>query len=298
VRAEYEARRRAEEEARLRAEAETAAREKSDTDARRKAEADARHAAEDKARAEADVKRQAEAAEAGLRLSETDRKRVQVALTALGHNTQGSDGSFGPRTRQMIAAWQKSQNAPETGYLTATQFAALRLQAAPAIARFEEEQKKLEDDRRKAEEDVRRKDEEARRKAVDEAKRADEERRRAPPSAQQPNVAAVPSASTPATGVDGTWAGRLTCENGPTPRLTVQIAGGAGQATFTNRYGLGEVSLRITGTGVSGELSWTGREGGRPSGSLRGTVSGQQLSASGNVRTGMTPTHCTLTLSR
>jgi peptidoglycan hydrolase-like protein with peptidoglycan-binding domain len=146
ARAEAAAREKAEAEARAAAEAE----------AKRKAEADARKADEDKAKADAEAKRQAEAAEATLRLGEPDRKRVQVALTALGFDTRGADGAFGPRTRAMIAAWQKKQTALETGYLTAPQFAALRQQAAPAIARFDEEQKSQEDDKRKTEDEAKR----------------------------------------------------------------------------------------------------------------------------------------------
>jgi formylglycine-generating enzyme required for sulfatase activity len=44
----------------------------------------------------------------------------------------------------MIAAWQKKQDAPETGYLTASQVAALLQQAAPAIAKYDEELKRRE----------------------------------------------------------------------------------------------------------------------------------------------------------
>ena len=75
--------------------------------------------------------RQPEEAEAALNLSERDRKRVQTALTALGHEVPAT-GYFGPITRKMIAAWQKTQGLPETGFLDSTQLAALTTQATPA----------------------------------------------------------------------------------------------------------------------------------------------------------------------
>jgi peptidoglycan hydrolase-like protein with peptidoglycan-binding domain len=83
--------------------------------------------------------------EAALHLSDDDRKRVQVALGALGHDIGSRPtGYFGRRTRAMITAWQKAQGQPETGYLTASQLADLRLQAAPALAKYDAEQKRLE----------------------------------------------------------------------------------------------------------------------------------------------------------
>jgi len=133
--AEQDARRRRDEEAAQRAADEKA---RAETAAREKAEADAR------LKADAEAKKQAEAAEAALKLSDVDRRKVQVALSALKFDTQGTDGVFGSRTRQMIAAWQKSQGYPETGYLTAPQLAALRQQAAPALATFDEDQKRRE----------------------------------------------------------------------------------------------------------------------------------------------------------
>ncbi|MCW5744586.1 MAG: peptidoglycan-binding protein [Alphaproteobacteria bacterium] len=84
--------------------------------------------------------RQAEADEAALRLSEVDRKRAQVALTALGHTIGAATGYFGPRTRAMITAWQKKQGLPETGFLSAEQWATLQQQAAPALAKYDAEQ--------------------------------------------------------------------------------------------------------------------------------------------------------------
>ena len=84
-----------------------------------------------------------------MRLEQADRQRLQVALTSLGFDTRGNDGMFGPRSRDMIAGWQKKVGAPATGFLTAAQRDQLLRAATPAVARWDEEQKKIEDDRRK-----------------------------------------------------------------------------------------------------------------------------------------------------
>jgi peptidoglycan hydrolase-like protein with peptidoglycan-binding domain len=68
-------------------------------------------------------------AEAALDLSEQDRKEVQAALTALGHEVP-TTGYFGRITRAAIAAWQKTQGVPATGLLDEAQHAALCVQAA------------------------------------------------------------------------------------------------------------------------------------------------------------------------
>ena len=117
--AEQEAaqRRQIEEETRRKIEAEMADKQRQQDEARQKAEADAAA----KRKAEEDEKKAAEAAENALRLPPLDRQHVQVALTALGFGTAGTDGTFGPRTREMIAAWQKARNNPPTGYLTGAQ---------------------------------------------------------------------------------------------------------------------------------------------------------------------------------
>jgi len=87
-----------------------------------------------------DARQQPERVEAALNLSEQDRKRVQVALNSLGHEMPTVTGYFGPRTRAMITAWQKAQGLPETGYLTEAQLAALRQQAAVALANYDQTQ--------------------------------------------------------------------------------------------------------------------------------------------------------------
>ena len=74
-----------------------------------------------------------------------------MALTSLGFDTQGIDGVFGPRSRAMIQAWQQARNNPATGFLTAAQQQALLGQAASALAKFDEDQKKKAEAAAKAE---------------------------------------------------------------------------------------------------------------------------------------------------
>ncbi len=171
--AEAKARRQAEEASRLAAEtaaaaaayremaledarAEALARARMDAEARRRAEDQAAKAAAERAQAEAEARRDAPAVEAALKLSNREKRWVQVALTALGHDTYGTDGVLGSRTRAMISAWQKSRGQVDTGYLTASDVALLWLGAAPALAHYErqvaldmqrrqEEQKRLAD---------------------------------------------------------------------------------------------------------------------------------------------------------
>ena len=120
--------------------------------ARAQAEADARAKADAEAKAKAD----AEAVETALHLATADRQRLQIALSAAGFDTHGSDGVFGPKSREMIAAWQKARGQPPTGFLTAAQSQALVREpaVAAALAKFEADQKKLEEDKRKAEEEA------------------------------------------------------------------------------------------------------------------------------------------------
>jgi hypothetical protein len=98
-------------------------------------------ATDEKPKSDAEVREHAERAEVDLKLSEQDRKRVQVALNALGHSIPTPTGYFGPRTRAMIRAWQKTQELPETGYLTEAQLATLRQQAAAALAKYDHAQR-------------------------------------------------------------------------------------------------------------------------------------------------------------
>ena len=87
-----------------------------------------------------------EKAEAGLNLSEQDRKKVQMALNSLGHPMPTVTGFFGPRTRAMIKAWQKAQGLPDTGFLTEPQLATLFQQAANALPKQDESRGKPKQD--------------------------------------------------------------------------------------------------------------------------------------------------------
>jgi peptidoglycan hydrolase-like protein with peptidoglycan-binding domain len=107
-------------------------------EARKKAEEEARQ----KGQADAAAQVAAEAAEVALKLSLQDRIHLQVALTSLGFDTHGADGIFGPRSRQMIQAWQQARNQSSTAFLTATQQQALLKEAALALAKYDEDQKK------------------------------------------------------------------------------------------------------------------------------------------------------------
>jgi peptidoglycan hydrolase-like protein with peptidoglycan-binding domain len=144
--ADAAARQQAEQEARQKAEAEAAAKRKTDEEAKQKAEAEAA----ERLKAEEEDKKSAEATETALHLALGDRQRLQVALTSLGFATGGTDGVFGPRSRDMIAAWQRKNGVAATGFLKAEQQATLLRTAAAAVARFDEEQRKREDDKKAA----------------------------------------------------------------------------------------------------------------------------------------------------
>jgi peptidoglycan hydrolase-like protein with peptidoglycan-binding domain len=152
--AEAEARLAAEEAAR-RQEAEESARRQAAEDARRQVVEEARRKADEQAakmaesrpRPEADVRQQAEKAEVALNLSDTERKRVQAALTALGHEVPAT-GYFGPITRAAITAWQKTQGLPATGFLDEAQLVSLNVRAVSS--KGAEEQTKLDPQRAEA----------------------------------------------------------------------------------------------------------------------------------------------------
>lgn len=124
---------------------------------REKLEVEAKIKADGAAEADKDVvglaklKGEGEAAERSLRLEQSERQRLQVALTSLGFDTRGVDGMFGPRSREMIARWQKAHNLPPTGFLNSAQQQALMREAAPALATYDSEQGKKEDLKRAAE---------------------------------------------------------------------------------------------------------------------------------------------------
>jgi peptidoglycan hydrolase-like protein with peptidoglycan-binding domain len=90
-----------------------------------------------------DVARESEIAETALGLSITDRQRLQLALAGLGFDPGGADGVFGPRSRQAIKAWQKARDLEQSGFLDGMQRQTLQREAAPTLARYDVEQKKI-----------------------------------------------------------------------------------------------------------------------------------------------------------
>ena len=159
-----------------------------------------------------------------------------MALTALGFNTGGNDGTFGQRTRQMIANWQKSRNEPETGYLNAAQQQALLRDATAAVARFDDDQKKAE--------------EEKKRKAEEEAKAKAAPAAPAPPSpatvvppAQTAAVAPAPSVA--ANPHDGRWSGMVNLPSGSQP-LSVTLRNGTGKGSWRNARCGGDVVYTVS----------------------------------------------------
>ena len=143
LRVEADARQKADDEAALRARIETEVREKAAAESAAKAEAEATAKVQEDAvqrlRAEESNRKTAEETEAALRLATPDRQRIQLALNALGFSTGGAGGMFEVRSREMIAAWQTKTGRAATGYLTRDQHSALLSDAAPALARYDEE---------------------------------------------------------------------------------------------------------------------------------------------------------------
>lgn len=258
----------AEADARRKAEIEAAKR-REDEEALRKAET----AAREKGDAEAQ-KKVAEAAERALRLEPVDRERLQVALTSLGFDTRGRDGVLGPRSREMIAAWQKARRQPDTGFLTAAQQQALLKEAAPAVGRFDE-QKKDEEDKRLAAE-------------------------------TRPPPAVVPAAMRTAA-ADGLWRGTHSCGVGPAlnagqigPPFTLDLAirlnnglGSSHQMGGTSNGNTSRVELSVDSAGIV-RLN---RTVGITSAMLAGKVTGNSMRATGTEsdRFGRT---CTLAMTR
>ncbi len=92
--------------------------------------------------AEEEAKASAEPGEAELKLTNRDRQKLQVALTSLGFDVGGIDGTFGPRSRQTIAVWQTKNGDVSTGFFTALQKASLLAEAGTAVARWEDAQRR------------------------------------------------------------------------------------------------------------------------------------------------------------
>ena len=321
MRAEAEAaQRKAEAEMAALRQAETAAQKKADADAdakrladealaraqaeHKKAEADARQKADTEAQQKADVetaaandRKTAEAAEVALRLTPSDRQRVQVALTSLGFDTRGNDGALGPRSREMIANWQKARDQPATGFLTGPQQQALLREAAPAIGKYNDDQKKIEDDKKKADED-------ARAKAAAAAAAPVAPSPPAAASATAPGAAIAPAAAPAGT---AQWAGKAMCDFWPGPiPLSVTVTNGKGSGTGTGRATGTTVTVTISGNSYSGSINARLRNG-NPKilvGSFSGSLSGSQIRSQTTVRAdfaspmGPNVSACTIELDR
>jgi peptidoglycan hydrolase-like protein with peptidoglycan-binding domain len=252
-----EERKKADEAAAARAQAETEAKAKADAETRQKADAEL---------AAATDKKVAEAGETALRLGQPERQRLQVALTSLGFDTRGSDGAFGPRSREMIGAWQKALNLPSTGFLNVAQQQALLKKAAPAVARFDEEQKKAEEEKKKAEEAKKKAEEEAKAKAPATPGPPPAPATPAPSPPPAPAAAAAAGAATGAV-VDGLYSGAM----------TAPVSMGTGMQ-LPVRVTLEMVSGRGTGTIESFGSTFGGSQGGpisiaiAPDGSVSGNA--------------------------
>lgn len=255
--------------------AEQEAREKVEEEERKKAEASARQIEEAQKKADAEARaaemqadrKAAEAAETALRLTAADRRMAQVALTSLGFDTRGHDGAFGPRSRDMIAAWQKARNQPVTGFLNGAQHQTLLREAAPALQKYDDEQKK-----KKAEEDA---------KAKEAASRPAPAAATPPVAAPPPAAPAQPAPAAPTTA--GGWAGSATCA-GSDRSIAIQLAAGQTSGSWTSSRGW-VVNLTISGGTLSGTISGKNRSGSKTySGNLSGTISGGAATGRGLLR--------------
>jgi peptidoglycan hydrolase-like protein with peptidoglycan-binding domain len=257
---EATARSQASEEAQRKAEQDATARRQTDDTAakaqaeREKVEADAKIKADAKAEADkvvatlAKLKEEGEAAERTLRLEQPERQRLQVALTSLGFDTRGTDGMFGPRSREMVGAWQKKANAPATGFLTATQRDQLLRSAAPAVTRWNEEQKKIEDDKKKADET----------QAAATPNQSGTGAPASPASGLSGPGAASAGSSRAAALQDGTYGGGLGIYGKPLS-LELRMSNGRGTGAATSSTcGTVPVSLSVDASGnVTGEMKVT-----------------------------------------
>ena len=193
-----------------------------------------------------------------------ERQRIQVALTALGFDTRGTDGAFGARSREMIQAWQKARNQPVTGFLNGTAHQALLREAAPALQKYEEDQKKAEE-AKKAEEDAKQKAAAATPAPA--------------PTATTP-APASPAPGTPA-GFDGSYTGTVTSAQQINSQLqaNIRISGTSGTGSLAaRRCGEGRIALAVaTGGDVTGTATVFDNNCGTVPGTVQGRLANQQL---------------------
>ena len=309
---ESAARRQASEEAQRKAEAEAASRRQADeaqakaqaerekAEAEAKIKADAAAAADKAVTALAKLKEEGEMAEKALRLEQPERQRLQVALTSLGFDTRGTDGLFGPRSREMISSWQKARNLPATGFLTGTQQQALMREAAIALSKYDDEQKKVEE-RKNAEVTKRKAEEETRaRLAVAPSPAAI-----APPTASPPAV--VSSSSSP----DGLWRGTYACTAVSTtsPRsytldLKLRLANGtsSGGGVLPDASNDRTMDIHVSVSPRIVTVTHSSLQPGTNPASVRtsfpGQFDGTSIRSSGSYETRNGVYNCTLTLNR
>lgn len=74
--------------------------------------------------------------EQALNMDRSTRRALQARLNATGNNVGRPDGSFGPKTRAGIAAWQASVGLPQTQFLNSMQFDLLVSQTEATYASF------------------------------------------------------------------------------------------------------------------------------------------------------------------
>ena len=230
--------------------------------ARQKAEAERQ-----KAEAEAKVRAEAETAEKALRLDQQGRERVQLALTSLGFDTRGTDGIFGPRSREMLSAWQKARNQQVTGFLNTAQQEALLKEAAPALSKHDEQKK-----------------------AEEEAK--------ARLAAAAPALGPIGAPTEPS---DGLWRGTFECNSGNDDRaapfklnLEARLSNGVGAwyaASNSPSTGYtGSVRISVDGANVTAVRGSIGGRTYASSAPLTGQFEGNSIRASNSF--------CTMVLTR
>lgn len=81
--------------------------------------------------------------EAGLNLDRARRAQIQRQLTLLTFDTGAIDGVFGDQTRRAVAAWQRNNGQPATGYLTRDQLDLLDRSASRRLAALEAEAQRV-----------------------------------------------------------------------------------------------------------------------------------------------------------
>jgi peptidoglycan hydrolase-like protein with peptidoglycan-binding domain len=76
--------------------------------------------------------------------------RIQVALKSADFDPNGIDGVLGAHSRDMIRRWQQARHQLATGYLTLDEQQALLREAAPALAKWEDERRPPRQQQRRA----------------------------------------------------------------------------------------------------------------------------------------------------